>query len=267
MSVAWTTILIIALLLPGVFFFIGFATRERYAREIVKSSAIGDVGWAVLISIIIHLLAWSVLAFFGFNLSGRVNEFADYDRIPHSKLIDYAVGVLWPLGLYIIATAFTGLALGGAISSLVHRGYLPFLVTHKWINEVKRSMKKGLVTAYVMTTTAENNKVLMYKGILAEFYQDRDGKFVYVVLKSCSRYFMTFEEATPKTGKQLQLFGAPGQSDRVWDFLQINGDNIANVLFDPSPQILETTEGKTALNKALKELQKAIDRLPSSQAL
>jgi hypothetical protein len=47
MSIAWTSILIIALLLPGVFFFIGYATGDRYTREIVKSSAIGEIGWAV----------------------------------------------------------------------------------------------------------------------------------------------------------------------------------------------------------------------------
>lgn len=254
MEVAWTTIVIIALLLPGVFFFIGYATGDRYAREIVKSSAIGEVGWAIAISILIHLLAWGILSSFGFDLAFNIREIAAYDRIPRWLLANLIVARIFPLGAYILLTALVGFVAGWLVSRLAQRGYLPFLVTHKWISQVRRSMKTGLVTAYVMTNTVENNKVLMYKGILAEFYQQKEGKFEYVVLKSCSRYFMDFNEASPKTGEQLQLFGnaeLTGRPDGVWDFLQIEGGNISNILFDPSPEILITKDSAAALDAAL----------------
>jgi NADH:ubiquinone oxidoreductase subunit 5 (subunit L)/multisubunit Na+/H+ antiporter MnhA subunit len=260
MSVAWTTILIIALLLPGVFFFIGYATRERYTREIVKSSAIGDVGWAIFIAIIIHLLAWGVLSLFGFDLASNIKQFSDYENLYRWQLVDHAVSRLLPIALYILATAISGLLLGCAFAWAVANGWLPFLATHKWINEVMRSMRRGLVTAYVMTTTKENKRVLMYKGILAEFYLSPDGKFVYVVLKTCSRYYMKFEEDAPTTSEQLHLFGAR-QADRpqqLWDYLLIDGANIANILFDPSPQISETDEGKKELEKAIASLSRLL---------
>ena len=44
MSVAWTTVVIIALLLPGVFVFIGLSFYERFSREIIKTNAAGEVG-------------------------------------------------------------------------------------------------------------------------------------------------------------------------------------------------------------------------------
>jgi hypothetical protein len=74
MSVAWTTILIIALLLPGVFFFIGTAARERFSREIVRSSAIGEVAWVIFISIVIHLATWCILLLFDFDLAYNIKE-------------------------------------------------------------------------------------------------------------------------------------------------------------------------------------------------
>jgi hypothetical protein len=157
-------------------------------------------------------------------------------------------------------TALVGLGVGWLFSFLAHLYSLPFLITHKWINQVRLAMKSGLVTAYVMTNTVENNKVLMYKGILAEFYQQKEGKFEYVVLKSCSRYFMTFDQAAPKTGEQLQLFASQiGRPEGVWDFLQIEGANIANILFDPSPQIVETKQGTAALDTALANINRLVD--------
>ncbi len=261
MEVAWTTILIIALLFPGVFFFIGYATSHRYTREVVKSSAIGEVGGAVFVAIIIHLLGWGVLTFFGFNLASTLKKATDYgDGVSRGEYLDQAVNLILPASLYVLATAVVGWAAGCALSLAVSRGHLPFLVTHKWINQVRRSMKTGLVTAYVMTNAVENNRVLMYKGILAEFYQQREGKFEYIVLKSCSRYFMSFDQASPKTGEQLQLFASQiGRPEGVWDFLQIEGTNIANILFDPSPQIVETKKGNAALDAALADVNKFLE--------
>lgn len=266
MSVAWTTILIIVLLSPGVFFFIGCSMRERYAREIIKSNAIGDIGWAILIAIIIHLLAWWLLACFGYDLSADLKQIADYENIPPWLLVDHGVKRIVPTAFYILGTAAIGLIFGCLFSWTISRGLLQFLATHKWINQVMRSMKRGLVTAYVMTTTKENKRILMYKGILAEFYLSPDGKFTYLILKSCSRFFMKFEEDAPTTTTQLQLFGT-GQDHRpqqVWDYLLIDGANVANVLFDPSPQIRETSAGDQLLNEEIAALSRHFEQSPQS---
>jgi len=207
MEVAWTTILIIALLLPGVFFFIGYASGNRYSREIVRSSAIGEVGWAVFIDILSHLLEWWILYFFGFDLAATVKRVADYGGgISYDAFVGRVVRLLPRVAGYILATAIAGLIFGCLAAGAVSSGRLPFLETHKWINQVRRSMKTGLVTTYVMTNTMQNNKALMYKGILAEFFQKKEGQFEYVVLKSCSSYFMSFDDNSPQTGTHSELF-------------------------------------------------------------
>lgn len=257
MEVAWTTILIIVLLLPGVFFFIGYASGNRYSREIVKSSAIGEVGWAVFIAILIHLVAWCAFYLFGFDLTSVVDKVVEAGgTAQHDQIISTLIWSLPLIALYILITALVGLGLGCFVSWAVSKGYLPFLVTHKWINQVRRSMKDGLVTAYVMTNTVQNNKVLMYKGILAEFFQKKEGQFEYIVLSGCSSYFMEFDAASPHTGQHKDLFSNhPERPKDAWDFLQIEGSNIANILFDPSPELLKITEGEVALDDALRALR------------
>jgi hypothetical protein len=61
MAVAWTTVLIVAFLLPGVFFFAGLWSRERIPRDIVRASAIGEIGAAVFVALLINLAAGYVL--------------------------------------------------------------------------------------------------------------------------------------------------------------------------------------------------------------
>ena len=171
---------------------------------------------------------------------------------------------LFPVSLYILGTAAAGYLAGCVVAWEIVRGFLRFLAKHKWNYEVIQSMRTGIVTAFVMTKTAENDRVLMYKGILAEFYLTLEGTPSYVVLQNCSRYYMKFEGDSPTTTGKHDLFGSSQANRKFWDYLLIDGSNIANVLFDPSPAIIETGEGNEALENALAQLQSMIGDTPST---
>jgi len=261
MSLAWTTIFVIVLLLPGVFFFIGFATRERYSREIVRSTAIAEVGLALLFAGLLHLAAWQILYWsIGFSPARFLRPLGMYDRIPTWLMFEYGFELLWPILWYVVVTAIIGFVIGMLAAGMVVSGPLRFLATHNWVYQVQKfSGRRGrVVTAYVMTTTAESGKILMYKGSLQELYLDAEGKIAYIVLRSCSRYLMRIDEEGPVTGTQLPLF-KDDSPPRSWDYLMISGDNIANVLFDPSPEIEQTKAGSRALEKAVAELTKKVE--------
>ncbi|MHC2671911.1 hypothetical protein ACVI1J_004074 [Bradyrhizobium diazoefficiens] len=164
MSVAWTTILVIALLFPGVFFFIGLSSRDRFSREIVRSNAIGEVGLAIWVALVLHSLAFSALSWAGFDPTSLADGVASFE-----KRLDpgpFVRAVKWGV-LYTITIGAIGWLLGWLAANL------PMFARHKWISTVNRSMKEGLVTAYVMTTTVQNGRALMYKGVLSEFYRKR----------------------------------------------------------------------------------------------
>lgn len=250
MSVAWTTILIIALLFPGVFFFVGLSVRERFSREVVRSNAIGEVGLAILVALILHLTAYAALRPFGFDLSDFLDPLTTYS---HWTTLRSGVRIVIAGGVYTATMAVIGLLLGMLAATL------PWFARHKWITVVNRSMKQGFVTAFVMTTTVHNNRALMYKGVLSEFYMTLDGSLTYIVLKNCSRFFMKMDGDGPITTAQLKLFGTAQESRDSWDYLFIDAKNIANILFDPSPEIKTSGKGNEALERALRELQTAID--------
>lgn len=251
MSVAWTTILIIALLLPGVLFFIGLYFEERFSREIIRSNAIGEVGLAILVALTFHLFAYWVLLLFGFDLAEFLGPLTTHDQGPD---LHSAARIIVRGGFYTIVMAIIGGVSGLGAARLPN---FARHTRHKWITTVNQSMKDGIVTAYVMTTTAQNSRSLMYKGVLSEFYLTVDGSLTYVILKNCSRFFMRMDGEDPITTAKLKLFGSAQESRQSWDYLFIDAKNIANVLFDPSPEIKTSDRGTQALDRALADLKAA----------
>jgi hypothetical protein len=63
---------------------------------------------------------------------------------------------------------------------------------------------------------------------------------------------MTFDKETPVLGEHAPVFG-PDQQERdsqFWNYLFIDGKNIANILVDPSQQINATPQGTKKLDEA-----------------
>ncbi|RED38331.1 hypothetical protein BJ123_10480 [Rhodopseudomonas thermotolerans] len=262
MTAIWTTAAIVALLLPGIFFFIGVASYERVSREVIRSGAVSELALAMLFSIGIHVVLLSTLSAFGFRLSAFIAPLAQYADISHVELVDRVTSKLLPTALYLIASTLCGGALGVLVAVGIVSGPLRGLVKHKWVYDlIDRDRRRGITTVYVMTTTQEDNKVLMYRGRLHEFFMLEGGKISYVILKDCARYYMNFADVDLPTGQQLDIFrGTPAQR-RVWDYLMIDGGNIANILFDPSAQTIKATEeGTKALRAAVKARREASEK-------
>lgn len=74
MSLAWASIAIVLLLLPGVFFFIGLASYERLSREIIRSGVVSEVALATAIAIGIHFVLISSLSLFGFGSASSLRR-------------------------------------------------------------------------------------------------------------------------------------------------------------------------------------------------
>lgn len=254
MSLAWAPLAIILLLLPGVFFFIGLASYERLPREIVRSGVISEVAMATAIAIGIHTTVILAMGAGDFHLSTFLLQFADYTTTPQ-KVIRALADRLLSLVIYLAVCTVLGFIFGLLVAKLIVSGPLRRLAAHRWIYDIIDADRRGgIVTAFVMTSLVEDSQVLMYKGRLHDIFLGEGGKISYIILRNCSRYSMKFKEGDLLTTKQLELFGAT-QGDRpahVWDRLIIDGDNIANVLFDSSPEIKGQAEGAKRLDEELK---------------
>lgn len=127
--------------------------------------------------------------------------------------------------------------------------------THKWVRELKGANGFSAVTAYVMTKTEQNDRILMYKGVLEEYYLTAEGRLAYVVLTNCSRFHMHIGDESPATGKHTNLFreDSISQVGRIWHSLMIDGSNIANVLFEKMPTVTFDPEMTKYLETLLKQ--------------
>ena len=257
-------------MLPGVAVLLGIAAPERYSREIVKSTAIGELALAVFAAIIIHSISILLIQIFILDPLDVLRPLIVFET--QAKVI-----LVWPLvkatlpklAAYMVATSAGGFAAGFFLAKLIQSGFLGGFATHNWVYDVVRYSKgkKGIVTAYVMTKTVENDRALMHKGRLAEIFLREDGNISYLALKNCRRFYMKFDDLTT-TGQQLKLFetAKDGYSFDEWNYLMIGGDEIANVLFNKSPDIIENSEGLKALEAALqasKQPDDVVDNLSS----
>src|SRR3954454_12728999 len=113
-SLAWTTVLIVALILPGLGFFVGYWSQERYSREIIRSSAIGEIGMAVFMAAAIHLIALAALYLWaGFEIDTFLVPLVDVEHKPPWLMFQQAFRRLVPAVIYILVT--TVLAFGGGL--------------------------------------------------------------------------------------------------------------------------------------------------------
>jgi hypothetical protein len=256
MSLAWAPLALILLLLPGIFFFIGLASYERLSREVIRSSVISEVAMATVIAIAIHFISVCILSMFGFRLSTYIAPIAEYSSIHSAEFVRGISKRLTSTVIYLGITTGLGFAAGLIVAIGVVSGPLRKLTSHRWIYDIIDADRSGgIVTAFVMTNIVEDSKILMYKGRVHDIFLSTDGKISYLVLKNCFRYCMTFKDGELITGKQLELFGARQYSRpaNVWDRLLIDGSNIANVLFDSTPELKGKAEGAEVVEAAFRD--------------
>lgn len=258
MSLAWAPLAILLLLLPGIFFFIGLASYERWSREIIRSSVVSEVAMATGIAIAVHFLSLCLISAFGFQLSTFIAPLVEAaePEMRASEFVHAIAGRLVPATIYLGGTTVIGFALGVVVSISVVSGPLRRIARHQWIYDiVDVGRKGGIVTAFVMTNIINDSKIIMYRGRVHDLFLDQNGKIAYLVLKNCSRYHMAIKDDELTTGRQLELFGSrqAARPSHVWDRLLIDGSNIANVLFDSSPEIKGQAEGQEALRVAFRE--------------
>lgn len=271
MSLAWTTVVLLVLLLPGFLFFIGLYAPERISRDVVSGSALGQLAGVVLVSFLAHAATLLVNLPFCQQLPiPCVNleyvfvalQLVDVEQHSLAELHTVLTDNLVWITLYVGLTGGAGYGVGWGIGRLILRGWLRSFARHGWIYDlIAANRQGGVIHAYVLTNIRHEGRVLMYRGFLKEFYTAPDGRITYLVLKDCLRYYLKLEDVAPLTSEEAdwQVLGASYGYDTAgvgkhWSYLMIEGDDIANVVFEGyRPKLTE--EGLEALDQALAALR------------
>lgn len=255
MSIAWGSLVLLIVLLPGVLFFVGTYLPDQFTREAEARSPLGHLAGALLITFFVHGLAYSTLT----GLCGDIVPCIDLGLLLDTVSIDPNVSgstklvsrkiakYRWSIFSYVLATSAGGVLLGALYGMVVSKGKFRGLSRHPWVYDLSVD---GLTYAYILTHVRHEERVLMYKGFLRAFGLQADGRFSYIVLTDVTRMYMTLGEhgsETSGTGGQ-KVIGASTSGQvvlpteptmprkRRHSAFVIEGEDIANAVFD----VLET---------------------------
>ena len=161
MSLAWGSLVLLLVLLPGVLFFVGLYFPEKFA--------LGQLAGVLLIAILVHGVLYNVSPL----LCGKYLPCIDIrlflraltlDKPENSSLPAVADNIAenrgWILG-YIALSSLFGTGLGWLTGTRVVAGGLSFLTQHRWAYRL--SVGDELTTAWVLTGIQDGSRVLMYR--------------------------------------------------------------------------------------------------------
>lgn len=260
MSLAWATIVVLILLLPGIFFLMVVYSLAGYPRDTRARNPVYPLAGIISVAFVIH---GGYYAFVDPLFCGNIIPCAKAVYLSsalHSSSIsaDSTVSLAQSLYFrkyiffYIVATCVVGYVLGKTLSYIIMKGFFRASSEHPWIRDIV--VDGGVVLAHVLTNIREDDRILMYKGLVKEIYATAEGQLSYLMISNAERYYMILDEDYPKIEmvsmnsrhgetslKKARIHPAGSGSNIEWNKLLIGGDEIANVVFQrlwiPPPRL------------------------------
>lgn len=279
MSIAWGSLVLVVLLLPGFLFFVGALLPEQFTRDAEQRSPLGHLAGALLIAFLVHgtlflaigMLCGSKLPCV--SIEGLLQLILADAREPKTLLASDAMIDAYGAHIltYIIGTCVVGTIVGFFYGKLVSKRKFQRLTKHPWVYDLAPD---GLTYTHVLTRLQHEGNVLMYKGFLKAFGLRQDGCFSYIILRDATRLYMRLEDKTPITSASAEqkrigsttpeevLDPGDGKSRRrSHSILVIEGEDVANAVFDRlavQEQKLTTQEFSAIVADEEKKLQEHV---------
>jgi hypothetical protein len=275
MSIAWGSLVLLVVLLPGFLFFVRQLLSERFTRETEQRSPLGQLAGALSVAFLVHaiwylLLTWSCghigpcVSIRAFLLTVNLDpKFPEQIAAVDSMINRYRLAIT----SYVIVTSITGVAAGYGFASLVAHFSIRGFTKHPWVGKLRDD---GFTYAWVLTKIkTKEDKHLMYGGFLSALGLQQNGKFSYLVIRDAVRLYLELGEDVVKTSRdELRLPIGVGTPERLADgkrrvesYFVIEGEDVANVVFDilaPGTIPVSNDELLTTLKQVADELHMPI---------
>lgn len=289
MSIAWATVVLVVLLTPGFCFVWGFYAPHQVTRESVPASPLGQLAGAVVLSFfahgLAHLLVNSALVCRApGGLLGLAVPCIDFDQFAAllridglqpagrplpalSAMVDASAGWI-VLYFSVVAALFFGLGFGAG--KLVEAGVLP-ITRHRWLSMLEQGRRQRntarLVRAHVLSRTAHGDAVLIYDGIVQDFFSRADGTITYVALRGARSGALEINKEAPRRTGQATSLDPLGSADASTALLVLTSEDIANIYFEQLSTVTVDAAEEQALDEKIARLEHAGDaRRPSPAA-
>jgi hypothetical protein len=260
MNIGIATIAALLLLLPGVGFVIGVNFADKNVREIVFRNTPAELGYVIVVALVVHLL----IAFLGAVVTALLSWLAPLSLPPTSFIVRHIVE-------FNAASIYAGYSNGG-ISAPEHArnflifslsyfffaaviGFLPglllghwvrqrkfwwtsFFVKHRWMLDLIPGRAVGSVSARALLKdrfpvgqdrNAKGQPVVV-EGVVRDIFFAADGKLLYLVFDSI-RPSNIPEHGSCFDGLSLQSAGDATEDRPIADQLVVEGDRVQMVRY------------------------------------
>jgi hypothetical protein len=268
-SIAWTTVVLVVLLLPGVLFAVGLYLPEQFTRETAPRSPLGQLAGVVFVSLLVHGGYYVIQ---GYGCGSRMWPCVDLTtvlgllsagkpgEVPLSRIERIVFPYRTSIFIYSVASSLAGGFLGWLVGRQVAGGRLRALAQHGWVFDLPMRTKNGHTYAYVLSKLTKDERHVVYSGRLEQFGLQVSGQFAYLVLTNVCRSYLRLGDQNSSVDALEHLIGEHSRTSRLnpeeeirVSYFVINGADVSNVVF-------ESREMKVKGNEA-QELQEVLSVL------
>jgi hypothetical protein len=247
MSLAWATVVLVVLLVPGILFSLAVYIPEQFTRDTAPKSALGQLAGVVLVSFIVHGFLYGVLwplchviaalPCINLRLLFILMDVGKPDQTQVRELADALADHQWAVLGYLAVAAGFG-TLGGFLTGRgIVGGPLRFLAEHDWALDLPMRQEQGHTYAYVLTSISHEGRHLVYEGRVVNFGLLASGQFSYLVLAEAQRGYLRLDYYSATVDKKPHIIGSEpdrtrrrGRKKASYFFIQ--GSDVANAVLD-----------------------------------
>lgn len=260
MLLAWSTVSVLVLLLPGFLFLSTLYVPGRFSREAAPLNPFTQAATALLVSLVVHgvlLLLIPACPARGSACVDMRSLLALLQAVPGRAGSDPGImlsrSVPRMLAYLAVANA-SGALLGLVWGWLFAHTELRSVAQHGWVTRLVQR-RHSWAFAYVVSKVAADGKVLVYRGRLEDFGMMANGRFAYIVLTEPSRGYLDLRPDPPVLVDARHPLGAGGFGGGGGDallesYLVIEGEAVENAIFERY-EVRVTHGGLAYLSNAL----------------
>ena len=145
MSLAWSTVAILVLLLPGFLFFLGLYLPENFTRETAPKTPFGQLAATVLVAFSVHGFLYALSSSLGADWLPQIRldhllQLLQVEALTDEEFAGIIRGIeqsRWWIFGYVIATSLLGLWAGYETGCLIVGGPLRRLAEHAWVYDLR----------------------------------------------------------------------------------------------------------------------------------
>lgn len=271
MTIAWSAVVVIALLLPGFSFLAGYYFPENVTKESSLISPAGQLALVVFISLFMHLgFYWLINNHLCINgtlgtkcislphlfslLNIQAQETSSYFKESLNKDV---VKIIY----YFSACSFFSFILGWTAGYHVGRGILGRFTKHAWAISLNNSRNSYFskdeelkrVTASILSKIGGDGYLVLYSGVVSDHYIKSDGIISHMVLRYPEKGILNTKSRTPALSVRMaSIPSARIGSDVSNSFLVITQAEISNVFFEPEASVTVNINSKKILEDGAK---------------